>query len=30
MAVEGEGDMLLVIHAMALRDRYRKRYEDRK
>ena len=27
MAVEGEHGMLLVIHAMKLRDRYRKRYE---
>lgn len=30
MAVEGEHDKLLVIHAMALRDKYRKRYEDRR
>jgi hypothetical protein len=30
MAVTGKGDELLVIHAMELRDKYRKRYEDRK
>lgn len=28
MAVEGKQGELLVIHAMELRDRYRKRYED--
>lgn len=28
MAVEGKHDELLVIHAMELRDKYRKRYED--
>jgi hypothetical protein len=28
MAIEGERGELLVIHAMELRDRYRKRYED--
>ncbi len=30
MPVEGKHDELLVIHAMELRDKYRKRYEDRK
>jgi hypothetical protein len=30
MAVAGEHDELLVIHAMELRDKYRKRYEDRR
>jgi hypothetical protein len=30
MAVEGKHDELLVIHAMELRDKYRKRYEDRR
>jgi hypothetical protein len=30
MAVEGKHDDLLVIHAMELRDKYRKRYEDRR
>ncbi|HTA14747.1 MAG TPA: hypothetical protein VK781_07815 [Solirubrobacteraceae bacterium] len=30
MAVEGKDDELLVIHAMELRDKYRKRYEDRR
>ncbi|MFZ1925310.1 MAG: hypothetical protein WAU42_04105 [Solirubrobacteraceae bacterium] len=30
MAVEGEHGELLVIHAMELRDKYRKRYEDRR
>jgi hypothetical protein len=29
MAVEGKRGELLVIHAMELRDKYRKRYEDR-
>ncbi len=28
MAVEGKDGGLLVIHAMELRDKYRKRYED--
>lgn len=28
MAVEGKQDELLVIHAMELRDKYRKHYED--
>lgn len=28
MAVEGKHGELLVIHAMELRERYRKRYED--
>jgi hypothetical protein len=28
MAVEGTDGGLLVIHAMELRDKYRKRYED--
>lgn len=28
MAVEGKHGELLVIHAMELRDKYRKRYED--
>ena len=28
MAVELEDDSLLVIHAMPLRDRYRKQYEE--
>ena len=28
MAVELEDDALLVIHAMPLRDRYRKQYEE--
>jgi hypothetical protein len=30
MAVELEDDALLVIHAMPLRDRYRKQYEEAK
>jgi hypothetical protein len=30
MAVEGKHGELLVIHAMELRDKYRKRYEDRR
>lgn len=30
MAVEGKRGELLVIHAMELRDKYRKRYEDKK
>jgi hypothetical protein len=30
MAVEGKNDELLVIHALELRDKYRKRYEDRR
>jgi hypothetical protein len=30
MAVEGKRGELLVIHAMELRDKYRKRYEDQK
>jgi len=30
MAVELEEDALLVIHAMPLRDRYRKQYEEAK
>lgn len=30
MAVAGKHDELLVIHAMELRDKYRKRYEDRR
>jgi len=30
MAVQGEHDDLLVIHAMELRDKYRKRYQDRR
>jgi hypothetical protein len=30
MAVAGKNDELLVIHAMELRDKYRKRYEDQK
>ena len=30
MAVELEGESLLVIHAMALRDRYREQYEEAK
>jgi hypothetical protein len=30
MAVDLEGDALLVIHAMPLRDRYRKQYEEAK
>jgi len=30
MAVELEDDSLLVIHAMPLRDRYRKQYEEAK
>jgi hypothetical protein len=30
MAVAGKDDELLVIHAMELRDKYRKRYEDRR
>lgn len=30
MAVELEDDTLLVIHAMPLRDRYRKQYEEAK
>jgi hypothetical protein len=30
MAVEGKHDEMLVIHAMQLRDKYRKRYEDRR
>lgn len=30
MAVGGKHDELLVIHAMELRDMYRKRYEDRR
>jgi hypothetical protein len=30
MAVEGKHGELLVIHAMDLRDKYRKRYEDRR
>jgi hypothetical protein len=30
MAVTGEQGELLVIHAMELRDKYRKRYEDRR
>jgi hypothetical protein len=30
MAVEGKDDELLVIHAMELRGKYRKRYEDRR
>jgi hypothetical protein len=30
MAVEGKHGELLVIHAMELRDKYRKRYEDQK
>jgi hypothetical protein len=30
MSVEGKDDELLVIHAMELRDKYRKRYEDRR
>ena len=30
MAVQGKDDELLVIHAMELRDKYRKRYEDRR
>jgi hypothetical protein len=29
MAIESERDVLLVIHAMDLRDKYRARYEDR-
>jgi hypothetical protein len=28
MAVELEDDAMLVIHAMPLRDRYRKQYEE--
>jgi hypothetical protein len=28
MAVEGEDEELLVIHAMNLREKYRKRYEE--
>jgi hypothetical protein len=30
MAIELEDDSLLVIHAMPLRDRYRKQYEEAK
>jgi hypothetical protein len=30
MAVEGKHGELLVIHAMELRDKYRKRYEDQR
>lgn len=30
MAVELDDDSLLVIHAMPLRDRYRKQYEEAK
>jgi hypothetical protein len=30
MAIELEDDALLVIHAMPLRDRYRKQYEEAK
>jgi hypothetical protein len=30
LAVEFEDDALLVIHAMPLRDRYRKQYEEAK
>jgi hypothetical protein len=30
MAVAGKNDKLLVIHAMELRDKYRKRYEGQK
>lgn len=30
MAVEGKDDELLAIHTMELRDKYLKRYEDRK
>jgi len=30
MVVEGKHGELLVIHAMKLRDKYRKRYEDQK
>jgi hypothetical protein len=30
MAVEGKHGVLLVIHAMELRDKYRKRYEDQR
>lgn len=30
MAVELEDESLLVIHAMPLRDRYRKQYEEAK
>jgi hypothetical protein len=30
MAVEGKRGELLVIRAMELRDKYRKRYEDQK
>lgn len=30
MAVEGEHEELLVIHAMNLREKYRKRYEERR
>jgi hypothetical protein len=30
MAVEGKQGELLVIHAMELRNKYRKRYEDRR
>lgn len=30
MAIELEGGSLLVIHAMALRDRYREQYEEAK
>jgi hypothetical protein len=30
MAIEGKRSELLVIHAMTLRERYRRRYEDRK
>jgi hypothetical protein len=29
MAVESQPDLLLVIHAMELREKYRARYEDR-
>ncbi len=30
MAVEGKHGELLVIHAMGLREKYRRRYEDRR
>lgn len=30
MAVDGKDGEMLVIHAMELRDKYRKRYEDQR